>query len=227
MSGDDAAGADLLAMEYALGTLTLAEMRQAEARAASDPAFAAEILRWQDRLSPLATLVPAVQPPPALWARLALATGARMPRPGNARGWQAATAVSLALAASLAVVAFLPRLSPPPAQFAAALAPLATPARFLAITRPDGSIALTSLGDAPAPPGRDYELWALPLGAATPVPLGVLPAGQLGGKVVVVAPGHAAPQEQLLVSEEPAGGSPTGAPTGPVVLGGTLLAVGR
>ncbi len=216
----------LLAGEYALGSLDLAEMREAEAMAARDPRFASEIIYWQDRLSVLGELVPAVQPPPLLWARLAMAIG-EAAQPGRRPGsgvWKATTGISLAIAAGLALFAFLPRPQSPevaPARFAAALAPLATPARFLAETRPDGSIAVTNLGGQPAPAGRSYELWALPQGATAPIPLGVLPTGQR----IVTAPQRPTAQEQLLVSDEPAGGSTTGAPTGAVLFGGTLVPI--
>ena len=216
----------LLAAEYALGSLDLAEMREAEAQAARDPVFAAEIVTWQDRLSALGQLVPAVRPPPALWARLALAIGVEPPRRirSGSGVWKLTTGLSLAIAAGLALFAFLPRPANPvvePARFAAALAPLASPARFLAETRPDGSIAVTNLGGAPAAAGRDYELWAVPQGATAPIPLGVLPAGQ-----TTISPAQrASAEEQLLVSDEPAGGSPTGAPTGAVLFGGRLVPI--
>ena len=213
----------LLAAEYALGSLDRAEMRDAEAWAARDPAFAGEIIYWQDRLSALGQLVPAVQPPAVLWSRLALAIGVAPQRNVRSGGvWKLTTGISLAMAAGLAMFAFLPRPPNPvvePARFAAALAPLASPARFLAETRPDGSIAVTNLGGAPAPAGRDYELWALPQGATAPIPLGVLPAGER----TVSPPQRASAQEQLLVSDEPAGGSPTGTPTGAVLFGGRLV----
>ena len=174
----------LLAAEYALGTLNRAEMRQAESQAETDPAFAAELQFWQDRLAPLSYVVAPVEPPAALWARLALATGigARAARPASGQGfWKGATAVSLAVAAGLALFAFIPRPPAPLSQqtrFATALAPLSSPARFLVETRPDGTIGVTSLDGAPAPAGRAYQLWALPQGATVPVSLGVLPPGQ-------------------------------------------------
>ncbi len=216
----------LLAAEYALGNLDIAEMRQAEALAARDPVFADEVDWWQQRLSPLGLLVQPVQPPPALWSRLALATGAASlaPRRSGSGFWQVATGVSLAVAASLALFAFLPRPSNPdvePGRFAAALAPLNTPARFLAETRPDGTIAITSLDSAVAPSGRSFQLWVLPQGATVPISLGVLPPGP----EVVRPPQRAGAEEQLLVSDEPAGGSPTGAPTGTVLFGGKLVPV--
>ena len=216
----------LLAAEYALGSLDLAEMREAEAMAARDPHFAREILYWQDRLSVLGELVPSVQPPPLLWSRLSMAIGDEaLPRRRPGSGvWKTTTAISLAIAAGLALFVFLPRPQSPevaPPRFAAALAPLATPARFLAETRPDGTIAVTNLGGQPAPAGRSYELWALPQGATAPIPLGVLPTGQR----IVTARQRPTAQEQLLVSDEPAGGSPTGAPTGAVLFGGTLVPI--
>ena len=216
----------LFAAEYALGSLDLAEMREAEAIAAREPAFAGEIAYWQQRLGAMADVVAPVAPPPTLWSRLELATGAgveRRARPGNAR-WKAATGFSLAIAASLALFAFLPRPPGPadaPARFAAAIGPLATPARFLAETGPDGTISVTSLGSGGPAVGRAYELWALPQGATAPVSLGVLPPGGH----VITPPQRASAQEQLLVSDEPAGGSPTGAPTGAVLFGGTLVAL--
>lgn len=219
----------LLAAEYALGSLDLADMREAEAAVARDPAFAAEVAFWQRRLHPLSRAVSPVQPPAALWQRLALATGIEadpLPRAApvrrTGRFWPAATAASLALAACLALFAFLPRPPAPgaePARFAAALAPLSAPARFLAETQADGSIAITTLDPAAAPAGRDLQLWALPQGAVTPVSLGVLTPG----RQVLTPAQRASAQEQLLVSDEPAGGSPTGQPTGAVLFGGKLV----
>ena len=223
MSGaeDDRA---MLAAEYALGSLDLADMRQAEALAAADPAFAREVQEWAQRLGPLAFAVLPVEPPAALWSRLALATGVAAAPPRRSSGglWKATTGVSLAIAAGLALFAFLPR--PPsadvePGRFAAALAPLGTPARFLAMTGPDGTMTLTSLNNPAAPAGRSLQLWSLPQGASVPVSLGLLSSGQQ----VIHPPKRGEANEQLLVSDEPVGGSPTGAPTGAVLFGGTLV----
>jgi anti-sigma-K factor RskA len=219
MSGDTD-DTPLLAAEYALGSLDLAEMRDAEAFAARDPAFAAEIAWWDQRLASLATLVEPVTPPASLWARLALVTGARAEpkpsawsRPGL---WRATTAAALAVAAAFAAVALLPRATPEPLRLVAALAPTATPARFV-VQSQQGRITLTPVGGAPAAAGRDYELWSLPKGATRPVALGVIAPGQQFESVPA-----SQPDTQLLVSLEPSGGSPTGQPTGPVVYGGTL-----
>ena len=216
MSSSFETDADWLAAEYVLGVLQPADMRLAEARRETDPAFAADLLFWQEKLSPLAKLVPPVQPPASLWPRLALATGIGTRANRRPVLWQAATAVSLLIAASLALVLFLPPVNRAE-RLATALAPLGSPARFLINTQADGSLSVTDLANAAAPTGRAYPVWAWAPGATAPVSLGVLPPGPH-----VIPPGYASAGEQLLVSEEPPGGSPTGAPTGPVVFGGTL-----
>ena len=216
----------VIAGEYVLGLLDTIEMRQVEARAAADRVLAGEIAFWEDRLAPLANLVRPVPPPPVLWSRLALATGVggREPRarPGSSRLWQGTTAAALAIAACFAYIAFLPQ--PPAAditgnQFVAAIGPIGGSTPFVAQTRTDGSIAITHLASArPAEAGRAYQLWALPSGATRPISLGVLPTGS-----TIVRPSERpTANEQLLVSDEPAGGSPTGLPTGTVLWGGTL-----
>lgn len=72
---------------------------------------------------------------------------------------------------------------------------------------------------------RDYELWALPGGDAAPVSLGVIDP-RAGARVAVPRDmaTRLASGLGLAVSIEPAGGSTTGAPTGPVVLIGSLTA---
>jgi anti-sigma-K factor RskA len=218
----------VLAGEYVLGLLDAAQMRLVEQRAREDRQLAAEIAFWEDRLAPLTRMVPPVAPPPVLWSRLALATGIgggqRRSTGSSPRLWQAITAASLAIAAGFAFLAFLPRPpapNPAAAQFIAAIAPANTPVPFLAQTRADGSIAITRLTTATPPAGRDFELWELPKGATKPVSLGVLPPGQQ----IVHPPERPLAETQLMVSDEPVGGSPTGLPTGNVLFGGTLTAV--
>jgi anti-sigma-K factor RskA len=215
--------------EYVLGLLDSAEMRQVEDRAVNDQVLAREIAFWEDNLAPLAALVRPVPPSPVLWSRLALATGigGREPRRANGspRFWQGTTAAAVAIAACFAYIAFLPH--PPTAdiagsQFVAALGPSNGTTPFLAQTRADGSIAITRLAAArPAANGRSYQLWALPSGATTPISLGVIPAGSS----IVRPADRPSVNEQLLVSDEPAGGSPTGLPTGAVLWAGTLTPI--
>ena len=65
---------------------------------------------------------------------------------------------------------------------------------------------------------RSLELWALPRNGSAPVSLGLIPRAQ-GLSVALLEPQRAAllAADKVAVSLEPRGGSPTGAPTGPVV----------
>jgi anti-sigma-K factor RskA len=87
-----------------------------------------------------------------------------------------------------------------------------------------GSRYLTVKAVAPVdlPSGRALELWMLPDGRA-PVSMGLIPAAGID-RLALRSPVGVALQDipALAVSVEPAGGSPTGAPTGPVIYTGRV-----
>src|SRR5690606_26263636 len=69
---------------------------------------------------------------------------------------------------------------------------------------------------------KDFELWMIE-GKNPPVSMGVIPAGSVAHVSVPPAAREKLAQGAVLaVSLEPAGGSPTGQPTGPVVAAGDL-----
>lgn len=91
-----------------------------------------------------------------------------------------------------------------------------------------GRHALISPISAPARSGgRDFELWAITDPNTAPLSLGVI---QERRTTVLEIPaslrGRVAGGVTLAISVEPAGGSPTGAPTGPVVFTGKLASEG-
>jgi anti-sigma-K factor RskA len=61
---------EVLAAEYVLGTLGLAERAQVQQMIASDPAFATLVGDWERRLGELNVLVTPVEPPPAILDRI-------------------------------------------------------------------------------------------------------------------------------------------------------------
>lgn len=233
----------ILAGEYVLGALDMAEMRAVRRRAAVDAGLAAAITAWEQRLAPLADAVSPTTPPPALWARIEAAVlpvrdesaepvslqvpaerlvppvrptrPLRALQPRRVWPWQLATVASLALAASVTAFSLIPRVTPL-AEVAALTPPNAVAPGFVAEARPDGSMVLTAVAPAPVPDGQDMELWILRKGATAPASLGVL----LAGKRRMALPAMPAPGTQLMVSLEPKGGSRTGAPTGPVLYAG-------
>ncbi len=220
---------DLLAAEYALGTLDADEARRAEDLVRQDAVFRRAVEAWERRLAPLASLVPPSAPPPDLWSRIEASTRpAAVSEPSRAEArrldpsrphpvrrvafWRATTAGSLALAAALAAFAYLRE---PPQQALAVLAPPGGAPVFVAEAA-NGGLRLRPAGTVQVATGKDLELWALRAGTTRPELLGVLPAG---GRTVTA---NLPPGTQLLVSLEPRGGSPTGQPTGPVVSAGKV-----
>ena len=85
-----------------------------------------------------------------------------------------------------------------------------------------GALELRAERPVSAGPAQSYELWLLPAEGDAPISLAVL--GALDARVAL------APERRvrlragakLAVSVEPAGGSPSGAPTGPVILVGEV-----
>ena len=70
-----------------------------------------------------------------------------------------------------------------------------------------------------------YELWALPEAGGAPVSLGVMPqSGRLALQLNEMQRSALASAHQVAVSLEPQGGSPTGAPTGPVLYVAAIVA---
>lgn len=90
---------DLLAAEYVLGTLDGDEAAEAARLLATDTAFAAAVRGWEQRLAPLAAVVPPVPPPPGLWDRIAASTTAPTATPAPALT-EAITATASAASAS-------------------------------------------------------------------------------------------------------------------------------
>ncbi len=235
---DPADEPDLQAAEYVLGALPPHQARALEALALNDPAVAASIAAWERRLAPLADLAVPTPPPLLLWRRLALATGIdsviQPPVPSRAgpsgagrRGawrsaglWRATTAGAMAIAAGLAFLLFTaPVRGPEP--LIAALSPYGGPgATFLVRVGADGAATVVAVGDTAVPQGKSLELWALTAGATAPVSMGLLPER---GRAQLTVPAQAG--TQLLVSQEPVGGSVSKQPTGPVVFAGKLTGI--
>lgn len=214
---------DLLAGEYALGTLTAAEAQAVEAAMAGDPALAAQVLDWQRRLAPLTALAAPEAPPPGLWARIeASLNPAPPPRaraPWLTRFWAlGATAVAAGLA--VVVLARQPALPPGPLM-TVLLTDREAPAFLVEADRRDGEIRLAALNNRPVPEGRVRQLWALPQGATAPTSLGLVPEdGRISVRHADIRP---EPGMLIEITLEPPGGSPIGRPTGPVLFIGRLL----
>lgn len=202
---------DFLASEYVLGTLDMAERSAAEARLRAEPAFAARVTDWEERLSGLnADFEPAPLPDllPKIEARL-------FPQPPRRSWWADLRLWGGVALASVALVAYLAMTPPRPELTATITADQGTLQFAASIT--EGRLTITRVAGAAPDASHSHELWII-AGNDPPVSLGVIPEGV----EVISLPGVAA-GALLAVTLEPPGGSPTGKPTGPIVAKGALV----
>lgn len=223
---------DALAGEYVLGTLDASEHKAFQRRLLTDPAAVAAVSDWQARLSPLLLAIPAAQVPAGLWGRID--TNGR-PANDNAvlRRWQAATAAATLLALVTIGLTFRPQ---PTAQAPAQLSQVPQASALY-----QSVAALSETGSKPAllvtyddrtrkmrvtpvnvnsRPGHSLELWVI-AGKLPPRSIGLM---KEHGATALDRPAIDLRHENTIaVSVEPEGGSPTGAPTGPVIYSGQMI----
>lgn len=248
LTDDDLAAA----AEYALGASEGAERARAAHRVAHDAPFRHEVEAWHAWLEPLLDEVADEAPPAHVWrgveaeigradaqasergrARSAERPGRRasgtraVPTPAGAMApWRALALMGLGGAfAGLVLVALVESdlLVAPGAPTPSAptlVATLTADGASPALARLDESGAITvRIGTLGEGPDTVPQLWLIPEGGA-PVSLGL--PGE-GDALALPADATPAAGATLAVSLEPPGGSPTGAPTGPVVATGTLI----
>ena len=220
---------DRLAGEYVLGTLRGPARRRFERLCVQSSAARLRLQRWEDDWVHLTRELMPVQPSARVWTnvrRRAFGDVAAPVRLWRRRTWQLAAAASL-VAVVLVVGLFVRQLVPPPLQTLAILGTdPAHPVWRLERRLPLAALRIEVVGAVPPAAGKSYELWALPRGKA-PVSLGLLPAAGRAERTLN-EPQRAAllAADKVAVSVEPAGGSPTGGPTGPIVIVTNVLAAG-
>ncbi len=220
MKRDEPENLDLLAAEYVIGTLAGGARRSFERRMGRDPFVLRRVQGWEDRLTPIALALPPVTPSPAVWSAISRRIGT-----GAGSGAGAAPSRWRALAAALAAVAVLgigwalwQELRPREPQATAVVATEAGAALWRVALVADGEyLEVETVGDVRYAEDRARELWALPADAA-PVSLGLMPpTGRVRLPLDDRQRAALALAANVAVSDEPAGGSPTGAPTGAVL----------
>jgi anti-sigma-K factor RskA len=229
---DRSARLDALAASYALGTLAGRSRRRLDRIAQTDPAVAAAVRGWEWRLAALTEGMPGITPPLHVWEgirkRLGLSGDADSTRSAAAPWWSSLSLwrglalAGFALAFALGALLLAPTAERPFESVVVVLAgPDATPALVATAERGSRYLTVKAVG-AEVPPGRALELWMLPDGRP-PVSMGLVPASGIE-RLLLREPAGVALQNipALAVSVEPPGGSPTGAPTGPVVYTGRV-----
>jgi len=227
---------DALAAEYVLGLLSGAEAAEAERRVASDAVFAESVATWRTRLADLDLTAVPQQAGEALWTRIA--SGLALPAAAPARARQAASpgflsqlwdslafwrGLSAAAVAAAAVFVMLVGLRPAVQDQPAFVAVLTTDAgRPGAVMHAytDGRVTLIPLEMA-VPQGRSLQLWSISTTTPAPVAVGLMDQVRtIRLDLRRLTPDQL--RQRFAVSVEPAGGSPTGLPTGPVVMQGAM-----
>ncbi len=223
--------ADALAAAYVAGTMRGAAKRRFEQLLPSHPALQRAVRAWQDRLMPLTGVLAPQRPSPAVWRgieqRLWPTPQATLQAWWQRLAlWRGLSGVALAAVVGLAVLV----ATPPPAQAPIVVVLQGTGAdanlagTIVASFSADGqALVARTLTPVAVQPDRVLELWWAPE-KGKPTSLGLLKAdgatvlsrGRLPGGLRKSGIDH------MAVSVEPPGGSPTGAPTGPVVFAGKL-----
>jgi anti-sigma-K factor RskA len=230
MRYDDPKLLDALAREYVIGTLSGRARRRFAGVLSSSLVARRAVASWERHLAPLAKSVQPVPAPAESWKLIEAATATRKAKaPAVFGGPLAALAAGFALVAILfGSLYFTQRGGVEQPTYVAVVTDAATgPVWLMQAFAAAGSLRVTTVNPRPVPAGNSYELWMLPNGAnAAPVSLGLIPGvgnAQLGLSAAQLAVlGNTA---TLAVSVEPAGGSPTGLPTGPVIFTAPLLRV--
>lgn len=235
--GPELSEAEAFAAEHALGVLSAAERAQAEHRMAREPAFAADVEAWRDRLGPMLDAVRPVAPSSAVWPRIERALPANDNAGAGVTFWRRAAMGGFGLAAASLVAAVM-IVGQRPAQPAAPLAP--PPGQLLnaRIDTPKGdhlfvaaydptrqAVLISSLVPPGGGGGQVHQLWLIPADGK-PRSLGFVTRGaSVTIPVSTLLASLADDRAALAVSLEAPGGSKKDGPTGPVVAVGRLFKI--
>lgn len=238
---------ELAAALYVFGLAEREELARAAAREATDPAFASAVAVWRDRMSELDGTAEPGRADEALWRRIeaalesapatAAAPSAVPMRAADARPadpkaaalwfadawrslfvWRAAALAGAAAVLALALGVAGPRQAAP--VMVAVLLTDANKAAAIVDVYADGRAELVPLESIAVPDDRALQVWTLWDRARGPVSLGLLDRARQIRLPVESLP-RTVPDQLFEITLEPKAGSPTGRPTGPILMKGT------
>jgi anti-sigma-K factor RskA len=221
---------NVLAAEYALGVMQGAERDAFAARLAAEPALAAKLREWDEHFVQFSDGIAPVAPPPALQTNLQtrlFGKAETAPSFWNRLNlWRSLAFASLAGLLALSTYNAQMTVEPPEAG-PALVAQVAGEANAVTLAayydEAKGELRLNRVAGNAAS-GRSFELWLI-AGQDAPVSLGVLPADNTTRVIVPEALRAKFKDGVLAISDEPLGGSSTGAPTGAVLATGKLTVI--
>jgi anti-sigma-K factor RskA len=179
--------------------------------------------------------LPAIEPPARVWqmirARLKFEPAPRGGFWESLSFWRVSSFASALLSLALIVMVVLPKPETPveAGRMVVVMNDLATKRPAMTASWEPGQgggrlLRIRVIGHAEMAPNTAWELWMLPGGDQKPVSLGLITTHET--QVVRIPQALAArldAAQGLGMSVEPAGGSPTGLPTGPVLYAGETI----
>lgn len=229
---------DILIDEVVLGLAEAADVARIEALAARDPEVAAKLERARQRFAPLDETAEELPIPDGFWARLEpeldaapAADAGPAAEIGDIGGdnvvelaaartalarWRRRALGGLAAAGLFAAVLGWSVLMPRDPAVIAVLLNDQGEAIALVEGRPDNTTRVTLLERPDVPSDQVMQVWTKPDADGLPVSLGLLTSGRSRTLTIEGLP-EPSPQQLYEITFEPAGGSPTNLPTGPIL----------
>lgn len=230
---------DRLAAEHVLGLLDGEDCARADRLLATDAAFVQAVTRWRERFSELDDTARPLPPEEGLWRRIeaeiarpaaAEATPVVVPDPlaafralwRNLAFWRVAGLASAAAALVLAIglAAVVTRDARKPVLVAVLVAEGSNRPAAVVNAFADGRAELIPLESIDVPPDKALEIWTLWDRAVGPRSLGLLERARTVRLNLENLP-KPGPNQLFEITLEPKTGSPTGRPTGPILMKGT------
>jgi anti-sigma-K factor RskA len=226
---------DRLAAEYVLGTLRGRARERFEALLRYDYGLRRVVAEWEARLTPMAAAAGEITPPARVWEAIARRIAGTARDAGGRAGlafWRGLAVTSTAFVLVLATyIGMAPHPEPPMAMVAVMNDDQGQPALVVswppmkAMRDPHIRVKVVQAHPVMAA-GTAWEMWMLPGGQAAPVSMGLISIDR--DQVMKIKPALAQKMGDawgIAMSVEPAGGSPTGAPTGPVIFKGQCVKI--
>jgi anti-sigma-K factor RskA len=216
----------MLAAEYALGVLQGAERDAFAKRIAEEPSLAEAVRHWDEDFVSIVDGIAPAAPPRRVEKKLEqrlFGTTEKSSLWASLNFWRGLAVASLVGVIALGTYNFRPT-APGAPSLVAEVAGEAKAVRLVALYDQDKGELRVNRVEGTAATGRSFELWLI-AGTDSPVSLGVLPADATKTLLVPASLRGKFKDGILAISDEPTGGSTTGAPTGAVLATGKLTVI--